>query len=316
MFRRAQRQQAKLRLALVGPAGSGKTYSALRIATGLVQALNDTTSGHIAMIDTERGSGELYSDHFDYDIARLDPPFDPKRYIERIRAAQDAGYAVLIIDSLSHAWAGPGGLIDIKDNIAKTCKGTNEFTAWRYVTPQHNKLLDTILSCSCHVIATMRTKTAYEVTLNENGKTKPVKLGLAPIQRDGIEYEFTVVLDLSIDGHVATSSKDRTGLFDGKFFTPDEETGQALAAWLQSGQDPKQSVISTINDLLRKLELDNLSGAYWNYALNRYRAESVDALLPNQLDEQLQMLTQCSRNGDKLAKFRDVLSKTHTPSPQ
>ena len=128
MFRKATRKQAKLRLALAGPSGSGKTYSALLIAKGLGLP--------VAMIDTERGSGELYSHLYDYDISPIHGPFDPQQYIERIKAAEQAGYNVLIIDSLSHAWAGTGGILEIKDRIAKSGKGMNDFTAWREATPE------------------------------------------------------------------------------------------------------------------------------------------------------------------------------------
>ena len=212
MFRKAQRKQAKLRLALAGPSGSGKTYSALLIAKGL--------GGTVAMIDTERRSGELYSHLYDYDVSPIDGPFDPQAYIERIKAAEEASYDVLIIDSLSHAWAGVGGILDIKDRIAKSSKNTNDFTAWREATPKHNELVDTILKSSCHIIATLRTKTAYEVIQEEGKKAKVTKLGLAFVQREGLDYEFTVVLDLSIDSHIATSTKDRTGIFDGQYITP------------------------------------------------------------------------------------------------
>ena len=225
MFTRAQRQSAKLRLALMGPAGSGKTYSALVIAKGLTN-----NQGKIAVLDSERGSASLYSHLCAYDVAELAPPFHPQKYINAIHAAEQAGYDVLIIDSLSHAWSGEGGVLEMQDRAAKSTRNT--FEAWRLVTPAHNALVDAILAANLHVIVTLRTKVAYDVT-NENGKTKVNKVGLAPVQRDGLEYEFTVVLDLSIDGHVAVSTKDRTQLFDGNYFTPSQETGKQLARWLQ-----------------------------------------------------------------------------------
>ena len=136
----------------------------------------------------------------------------------------------MIIDSLSHAWAGEGGVLDIHDKISKSVR--NSFAAWREVTPQHNQLVDTILGSNCHIIATMRTKTSYEVQ-NENNKVKVAKVGLAPVQREGLEYEFTLVLELSVEGHIASVSKDRTGMFDGKYFVPGEDTGKQLSVWLQ-----------------------------------------------------------------------------------
>jgi len=232
MFRKAERRQAKLRLALCGPSGSGKTYSALLVAQGLAPG------GRVALIDTERRSGELYANLMDYDAAPLDPPFTPDRYVELIREAEQAGYDVLIIDSLSHAWVGEGGVLDMHDKATTASRSGNSFAAWREVTPAHNQLVDTILGVDLHVIITMRTKTAYEMVDDGRGKKKPVKIGMAPVQRDGMEYEFTCVMDLSVEGHVATASKDRTRLFDGQHFIPTVETGEGLREWLEFGKDP------------------------------------------------------------------------------
>jgi hypothetical protein len=242
MFVKAQRQQARLRLALCGPSGSGKTYSALQIARGLAP------EGQIAMIDTERGSGALYADLAAYDIAPISPPFSPKRYIELIDAAAAAGYQVLIIDSLSHAWTGEGGVLDLHDKAAAASR--NSFSAWREVTPQHNALVDAILGADLHVIVTLRTKTAYEVVDDSKGKKTPVKIGLAPVQRDGVEYELTVVLDLSVEGHVATATKDRTRLFDGLHFIPTPETGATLAEWLQGDAEATAASRATLKRLV------------------------------------------------------------------
>lgn len=229
MFKRAERKKAKLRLAILGPSGAGKTYSAIKIAMGL--------GGRIAMIDSERGSGELYAHLCDYDVCGLGPPFTPEKYIDAIHEAERAGYAVIIIDSLSHAWSGTGGLLE---DVDKRKGQGNDFAAWRTVTPRHNALVDAMLSSPCHIIGTMRTKQEH-VLVDEvrNGKTVkvPKKVGLQPVQRDGLEYEFTVVLDVDLERHMASASKDRTSLFDGQFFTPSEETGKALVAWLDAGVD-------------------------------------------------------------------------------
>lgn len=228
MFQKAQRKKAKLRLGIAGPAGSGKTYSALLIAFGL--------GGKVAVIDTERSSAELYSHLGDYDVCVLEPPFTPKKYIDAIREAEDAGYDVIIIDSLSHAWAGPGGILEMHD--AAAAKEKNSWTAWRLVTPQHNELVDAMLQSKCHVIATMRSK-METAQVDEGGKKKVVKLGMAPIQRDGMEYEFTVFLDLD-QTHTAVATKDRTSMFDGITFRPNQETGRKLLAWLNGGAEPEK----------------------------------------------------------------------------
>jgi len=221
-FHKAERKKGKLRLAIAGPAGSGKTYSALLIALGL--------GGRIAMIDTERGSGELYDHLGEYDVCTIHPPFEPRKYVEAIRAAEDLGYETIIIDSLSHAWVGQGGLLDVHGHIAD--KTGNSWSAWRQVTPKHNELVDAMLQSKCHIIATMRSKMEY-AQVEENGKKQVKKLGMSPIQRDGMEYEFTVFIDLD-QQHTATTSKDRTTLFDGQYFVPTVETGKTLLAWLEN----------------------------------------------------------------------------------
>jgi hypothetical protein len=231
-FQPAARKRAKAKLALIGPAGAGKTHSALLIAKGLAE-----NAGKIAVIDTENSSAELEVGKPgipEFDVLVMHAPFDPAKYIAAIKEAENDGYEVIIIDSLSHAWAGSGGLLEKKDVIASAA-GRNSYTAWREVSPLHNKLVETIIQSSSHIIATMRSKTEYAVEQDEKGKTVVKKIGLAPIQRDGIEYEFTLVLDVDQKNHVASSSKDRTSLFDGQYFVPSEETGRALRLWLSSG---------------------------------------------------------------------------------
>ena len=226
-FRKAERRKAKLRLGITGVAGSGKTYGALLVAFGL--------GGKIAMIDTENGSGDLYSALGDYDICSLSAPFTVQKYLDAIKTAESAGYDIIIIDSLSHAWAGEGGLLDMQGKIADSGR-KNSFAAWREVTPLHNKLIDTMLASKCHIIATMRSKTDYVQVENEKGRMEIRKVGLAPVQRDGMEYEFGVIFDLGIN-HIVNVSKDRTSLFDGEVFKLSQETGQALKKWLDTGID-------------------------------------------------------------------------------
>lgn len=228
LFKQAVRQVAKLRLALSGPSGSGKTYSALLIASGIVPMEK------VAVIDTENGSANLYANLGMYSVLTLHPPYTPKKYIEAIRAAEQEGFELVIIDSLSHAWNGEGGLLEQKDKATDAKYKGNGWAAWREVTPEYNKLIETMLNSSCHIIATMRSKTEY-MQDDSNGRKRIVKVGAAPIQRDGIEYEFTVVFDLSID-HVATVNKDRTRLFDGQYFVPTPDVGKTLKQWLDAGE--------------------------------------------------------------------------------
>lgn len=227
-FRKAERRKAKLRCALAGPSGSGKTYSALLMAFGL--------GGRVAMIDTESGSGDLYAHLGEYDICPITSPFTPDKYITAIKAAESAGYDVIIIDSLSHAWAGEGGLLDMQGKIADSGKG-NSYTAWRSVTPKHNALVEAMLQSKANIIATVRSKQDYIQEKDDKGKVTQIKkVGMAPVQREGLEYEFTVFFDLSME-HVATASKDRTSLFDSRYIKVTPELGKELLAWLNTGSD-------------------------------------------------------------------------------
>lgn len=229
-IRPAQRRKAKLRLGMAGPSGSGKTYSSLLIAQGL--------RGKIGIIDTEHGSADLYADLLPggYDVLPLTAPYTPARYVEAIHALERAGYGVIIVDSLTHAWSGEGGSLDRQGKIAD--KSGNSYAAWRQVTPEHNALVEALLQSPCHIIATMRSKTDYVQEKDDRtGKQVVKKIGLAPIMRDGIEYEFTVFLEVD-HGHMVTASKDRTRLFDGAIFKPTPETGTLLAQWLDAGVEP------------------------------------------------------------------------------
>jgi hypothetical protein len=225
IIRKAQRSKSKLRLGISAPSGAGKTYSSLLLAFGI--------GGKIGVVDTERGSADLYSHLGDYDVIDISAPFTIPKYLNAIKAFEDENYDVIIIDSLSHAWAGDGGLLDKQGKIADSGKG-NSYTAWRSITPEHNSLVEAILQSKAHIIATMRAKTEYVVEQGSNGKSQPKKIGLAPIQRDGMEYEFTVFLDIDAN-HIANSTKDRTSLLDGKYFKITKETGKELSDWLNSG---------------------------------------------------------------------------------
>lgn len=239
MFKKATRKDSKMRLALIGPSGSGKTFSSLLVARGLVGP-----QGRIAVIDTERGSASLYADVTPFDVCELTPPFTPEKYIEAIKAAEREGYDVIIIDSLSHAWAGTGGILDIHD--AATAKEKNSWSAWRLVTPRHNELVDAMLQTPCHLIATLRAKQEY-VQVQEGGKAKVQKVGLAPVQRDGIEYEFTLVFDLDAS-HNAVASKDRTSLFDGQVVRLSRITGAKLREWLEGKAQPPVPQVDLIEE--------------------------------------------------------------------
>nr|DAN69708.1 MAG TPA: AAA domain protein [Caudoviricetes sp.] len=233
-FQKAERKKSKLRLALTGPSGAGKTYGALLVAKGL--------GGKIAVIDTEKGSAALYSHLVDFDVLELDPPYSPERYKEAVNLAVDNGYSVVIIDSITHEWSGVGGCLEINDKIANAKYRGNTWSAWNETTPRHRAFIDSLLACPANIIVTARSKTET-AQVDVNGRKQVQKLGMKTEQRDGIEYEFTTVLDLVHDGNFVKPSKDRTGLFppDADPFRLSEDTGKELVKWLESGAEPVKS---------------------------------------------------------------------------
>lgn len=236
-FKKATKAQARLRLALIGPSGSGKTFSALSIAQHL--------GGQVALVDTERGSASKYASDFSFDVLELDT-FHPERYIEAIQAAEAAGYDVLILDSLSHAWIGKEGALELVDRAAarqaakRGREAGNSFAAWREVTPLHNALVEAMVQSRLHLIVTMRAKTEYVMETNEKGKSVPRKVGLAPVQRDGLEYEFDVVADLDLDHNLLVSKTRCRALDNAVIARPGKQVADMLKAWLSDGAAPEQ----------------------------------------------------------------------------
>ena len=227
-FRKATKAQSKLRMTIDGPAGSGKTFTALTFAKTLAG------DGKVAVIDTERGSASKYADLFDFDTVELDS-FSPQNYIECIKAAEGAGYAVIVIDSLSHAWEGTGGVLDLHDQATVREPGRNSYTAWRSVTPIHNKLVDAMLQSRCHVIATMRSKMDYIQTEDASGKKRIEKVGMAPIQRSGMEYEFDVVADMDTAHNMVVSKSRIFAIADAVVNKPNGEWFKQVISWLNDG---------------------------------------------------------------------------------
>lgn len=224
-FEKATKENINLRAAFAGPSGSGKTYQALMLARGLLGP-----EGKIAVLDTENGSSKLFSNEFHFDVAIMEPPYEVKRYLTVIEMAKDEGYDCLIIDSISHAWAGEGGVLDKKS--ALDSQGGNSFTNWAQITPMHNALVNAILHPKYHLICTLRSKQEWVLEPNAKGKQVPRKVGMGYVQRDGLEYEFDIVFNLSMN-HKATASKDRTGLFSSEFpFEITKKTGPQLKRWL------------------------------------------------------------------------------------
>lgn len=232
MFTKAKRTQSKVRLALFGPSGSGKTLSGLILAASIAKAeakrRGEKGCGRVCVIDTENGRASLYAGHaclpegFEFDRAIIKAPFEPRNYIKLIEESAREKYDVVIVDSLSHAWAGKGGMLDMKDRAGEGFQG------WRKVSQQHARLVDSLLQTNIHLIGTCRSKTEYAMIddPNKKGRKSVKKLGMAPIFRDGLEYEFMVVWEIDMD-HLATPSKDNTSLFD----TPDGKIIEVIGSF-------------------------------------------------------------------------------------
>lgn len=228
-LRKATRTKSKIRLGLSAVSGGGKTYSAILIAKGL----SNGNLSKVALIDTENGSGDLYSHLGDYNVLPLESPYTPENYAKAIRTCEDAGMEVIIIDSITHEWDGKGGILEIHSAMTG-----NSFTNWASLTPRHQKFIDAILQSKCHIITTVRRKQDYELVMNDKGKLEPKKVGLKEVTREGFDYELTCNLNLDTN-HFATTLKDRTGLFvDQPDFIPSEETGKLILDWCENGIEP------------------------------------------------------------------------------
>lgn len=223
-FAPAKKTDTHMKIALEGVSGSGKTYSSLLLAKTLAKG------GKIAVIDTENNSAVLYNNLAKFDTLILRPPYEPNRYIQAIKLAEQKGYSVLVIDSISHMWTGSGGILESVEDITKT---KDRRTAWRQMTPEYESFLEAVKNARMHIICTMRTKSKLLENEDANGKKVMTKSADEPVMRDGIEYEFTTVLDIHIS-HLATASKDRTSIFDTiKPSKITDETGNLFLKWLE-----------------------------------------------------------------------------------
>jgi len=248
-FKKATKEQSKLRLAIFGPTGSGKTYTSLSIGVGMAEAIG----GKVALIDSEKGSASKYSGFFDFDTLELvdrvhrapnSPPIFDKSiegYVDAMREAAKNKYDVLIIDSGSHAWQ---ELLEDIDRLTETKYKGNSFRAWSEGTPKQKHFVNAILGYPGHIIMTMRSKMEYSLERDKDGRTKVNKLGLSPEQGKAIEYEFDQLMEITT-GHFATITKDRTSKFQDQVIDrPGKEFGKEMIEWLNEGSAPiKQNSI-------------------------------------------------------------------------
>lgn len=279
VLKKAKKNQVKLKIAISGISNSGKTYSALTLASGMGKK--------IILIDTENGSASLYANRFNFDVIELTPPYSVERYMEAIKIAEDENPDVLIIDSISHEWSGEGGLLQLKESLDQ--RGGNSFQNWAKITPKHEKFIAKILHSPLHIICTMRSKTEYIMEQNDKGKMAPKKVGLAPVQRDNVEYEFSIVFDIA-KNHEAAISKDRTEIFKDEIFTITEDTGKKIIAWANDGLPYEQK--KTIKDSI--LEKSILI---------------LDQDLKNKITETVINETDLSKMGKYLNRVEEILSQ-------
>lgn len=266
---KARRAQSKLLIGIQGATGSGKTHSALVIAQGMVNAIREKQGADykgkgICVIDSESYRSTYYADllldgaeePISFDIINLEEPYSPERYIESIRYAEDGGYDVIIIDSISHEWNGTGGILETVTLLGQAKDSGGTFATWGKVTPRHNAFVEALTSPRAHIIVTMRTKALWVVEKDGSGRHKPRKIGTEPQQREGLEYELAVLLELNSD-HLATVANDRTRRL-GEAFTPSASTGRVLVEWHLDGVDPEQ--IASLQKEIR--EASNEAGGW------------------------------------------------------
>ncbi len=243
MFKKATRKRTRLRLGLCGPSGAGKTYTGLRLAFALAEARGkeEGRPGRVAVIDSESGSASKYAGEspdgvpWNFDVVEL-VSFSPDRYTEALGAAGVEKFDVVLVDSLSHAWEGKDGALEMVDRKAGQSQSGNSFTAWKEVTPMHRRMVEALLTCPCDVICTLRAKTEYVIQENEKGKKVPVKIGVGAIQRSGMEYEFDVFGELDLT-HTLTITKTRCSAIDGAAVVkPGPAFMAPLVAWLTTGE--------------------------------------------------------------------------------
>ena len=284
MFKKASRKRIKLKVAVTGPAGSGKTTSSIRLARGLAGP-----DGKVAVIDTENGSASLYSDRYDFDVCEITPPFEHQKFIAAIDAAVKAGYDVVIIDSASHFWE---GILQFKDALDR--RGGNSFTNWNEAGRHFKDILNAVLQSPVHVICCMRSKMDYVIEQDGKGKATPKKVGLAPIMRDSIEFEFTVVFDIDLT-HSAATSKDRTGLFTDRIFQITEDTGQQLVNWLDTAPEaapaPAEPVYGVTDDQLEAIAQLIAQGGFSPEQVAKWRISDPSTLTAEQAEKVVAFLT-------------------------
>ena len=296
--KKAKREKICVKVALMAPSGGGKTYGALRLATGMANEIEKETGkkAKILMGNTEQKRGYYYANEFDYDIVDVEAPHNPEKYVELINFAVEQGYDILIIDSTSHEWEGKGGCLDLQTQAGGT------YQAWSKITPRHNKFIEALAESPIHIIATMRGKDQYEATKDEKtGKMSVQKLGVGAKQRDGFEYEFTCTFLIDQKTNTAEVQKDNTHIFEGQGATLlTEKHGEQIIKWANSGEEPEKKPVpkkavsnkEVVNDNsdLAKVRKDIIAvakelGGSKNPDVKKLCEDEIGTINPNNVDD-------------------------------
>lgn len=294
LIKKAIREKIFVKIALMSPSGGGKTYSALRLATGMAKQIEKLSNkkAKILLANTEAKRGYYYASEFDYDIVDIEAPHNPEKYVELINFAIKEGYNILIIDSSSHEWEGKGGCLELHQQAGGT------YQAWSKVTPRHNQFINTISESPIHIIATMRGKDQYELEKDEKGKASVKKLGIGAKQRDGFEYEFTCSFLIDQKTHTSEPQKDNTHIFDGSVAVLlSEDYGKKIIQWANSGIEYTPSTTKKIEELKKEIIcLCNELGGTKNEVLMNILKDTVPNGNPNAI-----------KNFDEATKLLDKL---------
>ena len=277
---KSSRKQTKIKISLAGSSGSGKSFSAILLGYGLC---NDFSK--MCIIDTENYSASFYSHLGDFNVINLTAPFHPSKYVEAIQLCEQSGIEVVIIDNASHAWSGKGGCLELHDMETSKMRVPNSFTAWGLITPLYQAFIDAIINSSCHVISTLRSKSEY-ILAERNGKQVPQKVGMAPMIRDGYEFEQSIAFDID-QMHKAFCTKDRSFLFqDRQPFVITTDTGRKILDWCNAASGITANDISKrINETVSIQDLLQLYQQYpqfKNVLQNEYEEKKRQIILQQQ----------------------------------
>ena len=280
-IKKASKQEAKLRIGLSGASGFGKTYSALLLAYGMT---GDWSK--ICVIDTENNSASLYSNLGNYNVIDLKAPYNPEKFIDALKLAENSGMTTLVLDSITSEWQGSGGCLEIHEQLG------GRWQDWAKVTPRHQAFIDAILQSKCHVITCVRRKIEYSLDTDSNGKMKVTKLGTKEQTREGFEYELTVNFEIINENHLSKASKDRTGLFMNKpEFVINSSTGVKLISWARS----TLTKVDLQQKIVECMTIKELTDLYNN---NLVLAKTVEQEFVNKKNLLNNLLTNISSNGN------------------